>query len=155
MGFLGAVVGAVGGFIVGGPVGAVAGAAAGYGAEEALSSGGGKGPSVSYAKPADYSDAMVVASDNSKQTALAQIMSQQFTLRQAAMDQEMRRAANLELSLEKFDVKLQTGKLGFLQAMKAEENRHMEKIAAHAAQFNRMTASASDTSPDLPPPAES
>jgi len=111
---------------------------------------GGGGSSVNYAPPPDNSDAMLVSSNNNKTVAEGQIMTQEFAMKQAAMDRELQNTAKLELSLETFDTKLQTAKLDFQLAMKSEEDRHIEKVASNAAQFNQMTASF--TSPDLPPP---
>lgn len=107
--------------------------------------------SVSYPEGPDYSEAMRIASDNSKDVALAQIMGMRFAMQQAGLDRDMQRAASLELSLEKYDTKLQVGLLGFRQAMTAEENRHTEQIAADAARFGRMTASTADFT-DIPSP---
>jgi len=84
---------------------------------------------VSYGTPIDYSEAMMVASDNNKTVALAQIQGQEFALQQAALDREMQLAANLELGIEKLDTKLQVSKLDYFQQMTAEENKHVEKMA--------------------------
>ncbi len=75
------------------------------------------------------SDALMYMSDANKTTALFQIESQASALQQAALDREMQLAANLELGIEKFDTKLQTSKLDYIQQMTAEENRHTEKLA--------------------------
>lgn len=136
MGLLGGVLGGIGGFLMGGPVGAVAGAAAGYGAEEAvegiaeaLDNDEGKA-TVSYPPSVDYSAAMMVESDNAKSTALAQIAAQQFALQQASVDRQIQQAMSLELSLERFDVKLETAKLDYFAMMHSEENKHVEKMTA-------------------------
>jgi len=141
-GVVGAVGGAVVGTFVGGPgVGTVAGAVVGgvAGAAEGDSIGG-SSPSASpqYPPSPDYSDAMVVESNNSKTVALAQIMGQEFTMQQASTDRELKMSADLELGLETLDTKLQTGKMEYLQGMKGEENRHAEKLAQLAAQNTRL-----------------
>jgi len=100
-----------------------------------------------YPEPVDYSDAMKYASDNNKTTALTQIQSQEFQIHQAAADREMQLAANLELSFEKFDTKLQVAKLDYFQQMTAEENRHVETMATYQHKFGIQEGAG-----DLPPP---
>ncbi len=148
----GGVYGAVTSAVDGDVGGAFANLATGglYGAvTEAI--GSGSESSVSYGAAPDYSDAMVAMSDNNKQVALAQIQSQEMQMQQAAMDREMQLAANLELSFEKFDTKLQVAKLDYFQQMTAEENRHVERIAT--LQSGHTSGPALPDS-DLPPPSE-
>lgn len=132
MGFFGGLLGGIGGFWMGGPIGAVAGAVGGGGVEEALGNDEGEA-TVSYPKPVDYSTAMEISSENNKTTSLAQIMTQRFALQQASLDHDLQLAASLELSLEKYDTRLQTTKLDYFAGMHAEENRHLEKMAASRA----------------------
>lgn len=148
MGIIGGIVGAAVGMGAAGPVGAVVGAVAGSKAGDALSGGGQS--TVTYGENPDYSEAMLLASENSKDTAIAAIRAQRFQLEQLSVDRELQRAASLELSIEKLDTHLQTSLLEFRQGMVAEENRHVEKIAADATQYRSMTAG-SET-PDLPAP---
>jgi len=101
----------------------------------------------------DYSAALVIASNNSRMTAEAQIMGQEFALQQSSMDHELKHAADTELGLEKLDTGLQTSLLEFKKQMTAEENGHIEKLyAADHANFSNLTQSGYDTHPDLPPP---
>jgi hypothetical protein len=102
--------------------------------------------------PVDYSDAMLVQSNNSKTVAEAQIMAQEFTLQQSSLDREMQNAAQLEQSLANFDTKLQLSKLDYLQGMKAEADHHAEKLAQIAAQHVKLTSGGGNGTPDLPPP---
>lgn len=103
---------------------------------------------------ANQQAAMMYASDNNKTVALAQIQGMQFALEQAALDREMQLAANLELSIEKLDTKLQVGKLEYFQSMTAEENRHVEKLAEAGQKLQDMQMTSSLGS-DLPaPPSE-
>lgn len=149
MGIIGGIVGAVVGMGAAGPVGAVVGAVVGSEAGDALSGGGQS--TVTYGENPDYSEALLHASENSKQTAIAAIRSQQFQLGQLAADREVQRATNLEMSLATFDTKMQGALLGYRQGMIAEENRHEERVAANSAQYQRMTATTNAT-PDLAPP---
>jgi len=100
--------------------------------------GGGGNPPASTPPAADNSDALLVSAENNKTVAEGQIMTQEFSLQQASMDRELKRTADLELSLETFDTKLQTGLLEFKQSITAEENRHVEKRASDS---------------DIPPPS--
>ncbi len=103
--------------------------------------------------PPDYSEAMMYQSDNNKTVALGQIMTQQMAMQQAAMDREMQLAANLELSIEKLDTKLQVSKLEYVQQMAAEENRHVERLAEAGTKLQGLQSTYS-LGPDLPPPEE-
>lgn len=116
--------GAIGGFVLGGPIGAGVGAVA----SNYLDGEDKPAAQNPYPPPVDYSAAMMVASDNAKATALAQIMTQKFAMQRASMDRQMQLAASLELGLEKFDAKLQTAKLDYFARMHSEENRHVEKM---------------------------
>lgn len=128
--------GKVAGVFVGmfaGPAGNIAGWFGGDAAENEVNKEVNKGkqqPSASYPQAVDYSDATVVASENDKTVALAQIQSQEFQIQQSSIDRELQHATTLETSLESFDTKLQVGKLDFMKFMTAEENRHVEKMAA-------------------------
>jgi len=116
--------------------------------------GGGGGLRPASAPPAaDNSDAMLVSSENNRTVAEGQIMTQEFSMQQTAMDRELKRTADLELSLESFDTKLQTGLLEFKQSMTEEENRHVEIIASDALKFGQLTATSTDSSSDIPPPS--
>lgn len=77
----------------------------------------------------NMAEAMRYTSDNSKTVALGQIQGTEFALQQASLDREMQLAANLELTIEKFDTKLQVSKMEYVQQMSAEENRHVEAVA--------------------------
>lgn len=149
MGLIGGIVGAAVGMGAAGPVGAVVGAVVGSEAGDAL--GGGGSSTVTYGENPDYSEAMLVASENNKETAIAAIRAQRFQLAQLAMDRGLQRAANLELSIEKLDTHLQTSLLEYRKGMIAEENHHVEKIAADASQYRSMTAGSEAL--DLPPPS--
>lgn len=148
MGLIGGIVGAAVGMGAAGPVGAVVGAVVGSKAGDAL--GGGGSSTVTYGENPDYSEAMLLASENSKDTAIAAIRAQRFQLGQLAMDSELQKAANLALSIEKLDTNLQTSLLEYRKSMTAEENRHVEKVAADATHYRSMTAGSE--APDLPAP---
>lgn len=139
-GGIGAVPGTIGGAAGGALAGGTAGALAGSVLEDHSQGGS---ASVTYAPPIDHSAVMMVASDNQKTTALAQIMAQQFALQQASMDRQMQAAANLELGLERFDTKLQIAKLDYVQFMQAEENRHTEALASKSKKLTVLEAGAS------------
>jgi len=115
---------------IAGTVGHAVGKAAGFVGGHAGGGHGGEAAPADDSMSPDNSDAMIVASNNSKQVALAQVLSQEFTLQQASMDREMQQSANLELGLEKLDTKLEVSKMEFVQAMTAEENRHTERMAS-------------------------
>lgn len=158
MGLFGAIAGGAIGLVTGGPVGAVVGAAVGYGAEEAVdaaTAGGGGGASAPQPQAVDYSAALMIASENSKTTALGQIHAQMMALQQSSMDRELQKSASLELSLEKFDTKLQVSRLGFLQSMSREENQHVEKMAEAQRGHQRIVQGSTSTyaaSADFSPP---
>ena len=143
-------IGALGGAIAYGPIGAVAGYVGGTVVDMATADGGGnKKPAPDYPSQPDYSALMVYMSDNNKQTALAQIEAQKFQMQQASLDRGLQMAANLELSMEKFDTKLQMAKLDYFQQMTQEENRHTEKLTQIGLSSNNSYEVA-----DLPPPPE-
>ncbi len=101
----------------------------------------------------DDSASILYASDNNKTVALAQLQGQKFALQQASLDREMQLAANLELSIEKLDTKLQVSALECRRQMAAEENRHVEKMA----QAGKGLSSLQNTyslGADLPAPEE-
>ncbi len=129
-----------------GPLGSIIGTFAGSEIENKANQKGSVS-SVSYPDQVDYSDALKYASDNNKTTALAQIQSQEFQMQQATIDREMQLAANLELSFEKFDAKLQGAELDYFQQMAAEENRRVETLATYQHKFGSHEGHG-----DLPPP---
>jgi hypothetical protein len=99
-------------------------------------------------------ESMRYASDNDKITALAQINGNAFALDQAALDREMQLAANLELTIEKFDTKLQISKMEYIQQMSMEENRHVEVMAGMGVLTAGRSSSPASDSGDFPMPQE-
>lgn len=109
-------------------------------------------PNQSPRLPVDYSGVMVYMSDNNKTSALMQIVSQEFALRQAGMDRELQLTANLELGLERLDTNLQTSKLAFLQRMTEEQYRHQERLFEAEGKWQKISQGGAQSYDALPPP---
>jgi hypothetical protein len=87
-------------------------------------------PYANQPKQVDYSEASAYASDDNKTTSLAQIQSQEFQIWQTGLDRELQHASEITLGVARLDEHLQSSQLDYFKQMNAEENRHVEKMAA-------------------------
>lgn len=96
--------------------------------------------------------ALMYESDNNKVTALAQVQESTFEMQQATTDRELQQASDLELGIETLDTNLQTSQMDYIQQMSAEEDRHVEVMAAGGAEALAAIESTYSLSSDLPAP---
>jgi len=136
-----------------------AGGSGGFGDDIKGALGGGSGDPAPVASPPapappDYSPVMLAESNNGKETAIAQINTEEMALQQQATDQDMKHASDMELALDKFDVHMQTSLMEYRQGMVAEQDRHIEKMYARGyREYSALTQTS--LSLDLPPPSDS